>query len=137
MDINAITNSMGAGNTTQTSEQEMGKEDFLKLMVAQFQNQDPLEPATNEDLVLQLAQFSTLEGTTNMNNSMEKFISNATISTASSLVGKEIVYLDGGHTVVGKVSKVNMNGSDFTMTVDGFNVQPSQLISVSEPQTQP
>ncbi len=137
MDINAVTNGMATGTTTQGAEQEMGKEDFLKLMIAQFQNQDPLEPATNEDLVLQLAQFSTLEGTTNMNTSMEKFISNATISTASSLVGKEIVYQDGAHTVVGVVNKVNMNGADFTMTVDGFNVQPSQLISVSEQPTQP
>ncbi len=123
----------GAGGTTQLTQKEMGKDAFLQLMVAQFQNQDPLEPTSNENLVLQLAQFSTLEGTQNLNANFEGFVSNNNISSASTLIGKEIRYLDGGLTVGGVVDKVKFDASgDIRLEVDGFNVSPGQIISISE-----
>ena len=45
-----------AANTTNTDE-ELGKTQFLELMIAQLENQDPLDPAKNEDFIAQLAQF--------------------------------------------------------------------------------
>jgi len=120
----------GVGGTPQLEQKELDKDAFLKLMVAQFQNQDPLEPTSNENLVLQLAQFSTLEGTQNLNDNFTDFISNSNISSASTLIGKDVRYLDGGLTVGGIVDKVKLQGGDIMLEIDGFNVTPSQVISI-------
>lgn len=63
---------------------ELGKEDFLMLLVTQMQYQDPLEPTNNTEYVTQLAQFSELEAMQNLNET-------ANNSTAYSLVGKEVL----------------------------------------------
>ena len=61
---------------TQTSSDlnvaSLGEDDFLKLLIAQMQNQDPLNPASNTEFVAQLAQFSTLEQLTTMNSNLEE-----------------------------------------------------------------
>ncbi|MCB1686733.1 MAG: flagellar hook assembly protein FlgD [Pseudomonadales bacterium] len=82
--------SPGSGGETQ----ELGKNEFLKLMIAQMNNQDPLDPAKNEDFIAQLAQFSTVEGIENLNGSMAGIASAMQSSLtiqASSLVGRSVM----------------------------------------------
>lgn len=57
-------------NNTKSAESAMGKDAFLKLLVTQLENQDPLNPTDNTEFVAQLAQFSSLEGIQNLNSSM-------------------------------------------------------------------
>lgn len=57
-------------NTTQKSNDELGKDEFLKLLIAQMQNQDPLDPQDNGEYIAQLAQFSALEQMTNVADAM-------------------------------------------------------------------
>lgn len=63
----------GTGNTakTKSAEDTMGKDAFLKLLVTQLENQDPLNPTENTEFVAQLAQFSSLEGIQNLNTSLD------------------------------------------------------------------
>ena len=72
---------------------ELGRNEFMKLMIAQMNNQNPLKPQENGDFIAQLAQFSTLEGIENMSGSMESmnksYKSNQAL-TASSLVGGSV-----------------------------------------------
>ena len=56
------------------TKEEMGKQEFLTLFTAQLQNQNPLEPVKNEAFLAQLAQFSQLEALTNMQGSLDKFV---------------------------------------------------------------
>src|SRR4051812_8055863 len=51
---------------------ELGKDDFMKLMSAQLKYQDPINPMKNEEMAAQLAQFSALEQMMNVNNTLEK-----------------------------------------------------------------
>jgi flagellar basal-body rod modification protein FlgD len=58
--------------TKSTSKSTFGKDDFLKLLVAQLKNQDPLSPMKNEEFVAQLATFSSLEQLIEINDSVRK-----------------------------------------------------------------
>ena len=66
----ATTVSMGDSSSTTSTTEELGKDDFLLLLVTQLQNQDPLNPTDNTEFVSQLAQFSSLEGIKNMEETM-------------------------------------------------------------------
>ncbi|BFM16592.1 flagellar hook assembly protein FlgD [Maricurvus nonylphenolicus] len=72
---------------------ELGQSAFLELMIAQLNNQDPLNPEENGDFIAQLAQFSSVEGIDRLNNNFEgftnSFMSNQALQ-ASSLVGRSV-----------------------------------------------
>lgn len=79
-----------------TSE-DMGKQDFLTLFTAQLQNQNPLEPVKNEAFVAQLAQFSQLEALTNMQTSLDSFVTSMSgerMLNSASLIGKKVAMTD-------------------------------------------
>ncbi|HMB16099.1 MAG TPA: flagellar hook assembly protein FlgD [Pelovirga sp.] len=72
----------------------MGKEDFLKLLVAQLQHQDPLNPADPTEFTAQLAQFGQLEQLTNANKSLEqlgRMSGEMEKMSALSLIGQDVV----------------------------------------------
>lgn len=72
---------------------ELGKDEFMKLLVTQMENQNPLEPQDNGEFIAQLAQFSSLEGIDNLNDTMSGFVnsfqSNQALE-ASMLVGRQV-----------------------------------------------
>lgn len=73
---------------------ELGKNEFLKLLVTQMNNQDPLSPQENGEFIAQLAQFSTVEGIETLNTSMESLLTGYQSSQAlqaSSLVGRTVI----------------------------------------------
>jgi flagellar basal-body rod modification protein FlgD len=82
----------------------MGKEDFLTLLVAQLQNQDPLNPDDPTEFTAQLAQFSSLEQLYNLNESMTGLTTaqaNSEKLAALSLIGKEVSYNGSSFTYDG------------------------------------
>ena len=72
----------------------LGQSDFLKLMTTQLQNQDPFAPMDNGDFIAQMAQFSTVTGIQEINNSIGKLVEEfdqARIATASNLLGHSVL----------------------------------------------
>jgi flagellar basal-body rod modification protein FlgD len=95
-----ISQIQSAGATAQqtaakTDPTSLGKDDFLKLLTAQLQQQDPTQPMDNTAFVAQLAQFSSLEQMNNVNDSLTKMLASQSTSlqtTAAGMVGKTAVY---------------------------------------------
>ena len=77
-----------------TQNKDLGKNEFLNLLVAQLNNQNPLEPQGNGEFIAQLAQFSQVEGIEKLNTSMGSMLSSFQSSQAlqaSSLVGRKVI----------------------------------------------
>ena len=94
--INPITTGGGisaAGGITATGDSTLGKDDFMKILVAQLQAQDPLAPMEGQEFASQLAQFSSLEQLTNVNSNLEAsqaFDLAMSNSAALALIGKNV-----------------------------------------------
>ncbi|SEI77884.1 flagellar basal-body rod modification protein FlgD [Allopseudospirillum japonicum] len=72
---------------------EMGKNEFLELMIAQMENQDPLQPQGNTEFIAQLAQFSSLEGMQNLNETVNQFgdmMRASQVVQASTMIGRDV-----------------------------------------------
>ena len=79
---------------TSAKKDELGKDAFLNLLVAQLNNQNPLEPHGNGEFIAQLAQFTQVEGVQQLNDSLGTLLSNYQSSQAlqaSSLVGRKVI----------------------------------------------
>jgi flagellar basal-body rod modification protein FlgD len=77
-----------------STNKELGKNEFLNLLVAQLNNQNPLEPQSNGEFIAQLAQFSQVEGIEKLNTSMGSLVTGYQSSQAlqaSSLVGRKVI----------------------------------------------
>ena len=103
----------------------LGQNDFLKLMIAQLQAQNPLEPSNGNEYVTELAQFTQLEQTTNLAGAGE-------LSSAVQLIGHTVSYANPttGEAATGVVQSVQSATSGPTVTVEG--VAGIKLSSITE-----
>ena len=113
-------------NTKGTS--TMGKDQFLQILVAEMQYQDPLEPTTNTEWVSQMATFSQIEELQNMSDSMTK-------GQAQNLVGKYVIMAttnSKGETkyVNGKVQTVEIREDGTYLSINGYLYNIDDLYSV-------
>ncbi|HEX9443632.1 MAG TPA: flagellar hook capping FlgD N-terminal domain-containing protein [Candidatus Binatia bacterium] len=93
MAISAVNQAQQSGGT-QPAGKSMGRDDFLKLLVAQLQNQDPLKPLDNQEFAAQLATFNSLDQLIGINQKLDDLQSQQQLAGqlgAVSLIGKEIV----------------------------------------------
>lgn len=109
---------------------DLGKDEFLQLLVCQMKNQDPLEPEKDTDFIAQLAQFSALEQMQNLNETVMN-------SQAFSLVGKYVLVnttaSDGKVSEVkGVVDYVTIKNGDAYMSVNGQLYSIDNLVEVRD-----
>src|SRR3954454_1636107 len=110
----------------------LGKDDFLKLMVAQMKNQDPMNPSDDKDNIAQMAQFSSLEQITNLANATQELADRVTTTQMLGLIGHSVSYVgDDGATATGTVQSVQVAGGSTKLTVDGkAGIDPSVVAEV-------
>ena len=109
----------------------LGQEEFLKLMVTQLKNQDPLEPMENGDFLAQMAQFSTVSGIGDLQTSFSDFassVANDQALQAANLVGRNVFVpleeglLPAGGTIQGEL-ELPASSSDVNLRVYDSNGQ--------------
>jgi flagellar basal-body rod modification protein FlgD len=99
---------------------ELGKNDFLKLMIAQLQAQNPLEPSNGTEYISELAQFSQLEQTTNLAQANTEDAASQRVAQAVGLIGHKVSYTDStGTAQTGTVQSVEITSGGATLTVEG------------------
>ena len=109
----------------------LGKDDFLKLLVAQLQHQDPMQPTDNAEYMGQLAQFSTLEQITNVGKEMERLRTSSQVDQAVALIGKEVGYTTADDTTAtGVVDAVSIDDGEIHLKVGDTKISPSDVVSV-------
>lgn len=92
-EVSAAATVASTSSTTQTGTTDLGEDTFLTLLTTQMQNQDPLEPMSNEDFVAQLAQFSSLEELQGISSGLESiYLLDASMNNAQmvNLIGQEV-----------------------------------------------
>ncbi len=97
--------------------QELGKDDFLKLLMAQMTHQDPTEPMDNSQFIAQMAQFSSLEQMYNVSNGFNKM---AQIMQSNEAAG-----------TLGKVVELDVEGEQVSGVVEGFTRGENPQIQVN------
>lgn len=111
---------------------ELGQKEFLKLLVAQLEHQDPLEPAKDTEFIAQLAQFSSLEQLQAMN---QTFVNNQAYNLVGKYVLAEVTTTgsDGMTTtsqVSGRVQGVYIENGKAELSVAGERVDPSKVLCI-------
>jgi flagellar basal-body rod modification protein FlgD len=109
--------------------QELGKDDFLKLLLAQLQNQDPTSPMENTEFVAQMAQFSSLEQMTNMSQGFTKMANLMTSSQAINTIGRTVEINLGDTTTKGVVQAVT-SGEVPQVMVNGMYYDMNKINAV-------
>lgn len=108
---------------------ELGKDDFLKILIAQLSNQDPTSPLENTEFIAQMAQFSSLEQMTNMSQNFEKMASFINTSEAQSMLGKT-VEVDLGETTAKGLVEGATRGTKPQVLVNGMYYSMDQIKAV-------
>jgi flagellar basal-body rod modification protein FlgD len=114
-----------SSDTVSGSQQTLTQNDFLQLLVAQMQNQDPVNPQSDTQMAAQMAQFTSLTQSSAMSSSLSMLQANSLIGSTVSL------QVDPKTTASGVVQGVVLNGTTPQVIVNGTNYNLSQVISVT------
>lgn len=108
---------------------ELGKDDFLKILIAQLSNQDPTSPMENTEFIGQMAQFSSLEQMTNMSQNFEKMSSFINSSEAQLMLGRTVEIDLGDTSTIGTV-EASTRGAQPRVLVNGMYYSMDQIKAV-------
>ena len=126
--------STGTGGAPRNTSGTLGKDDFLKLLVGQMKNMDPLGAGSSDpsQSMAQMTQYSILEQLTNLGKSNEALAQQTKLSSTVGLIGRTVSYSkDDGTPVEGKVEKVETAGDKITLTIGGTpGIDPDRVLEV-------
>jgi flagellar basal-body rod modification protein FlgD len=110
----------------------IGGNQFLQLLVAQLQNQDPLNPVSDRDFIQQLATLNTVQGIQDLNANFSEMLKLQQLTQGVELIGKTVTFAaDGGGTSAGTVDAVTVQNGQFVLSVGQARVTLDQIQSVA------
>ncbi|NLW24764.1 MAG: flagellar hook assembly protein FlgD [Clostridia bacterium] len=155
MGISAVSLYGNNNNSVEKDKQNLGKDDFLKLLITQMKYQDPLSPMEDTEYIAQMAQFSSLEQMQNLNSNIQlglgyltalqeelllAFESWQAVNSGMNLIGKEISGITAaGDTVTGVVEKVRFTSQGTLVVVNGIELNIHNILEIApvvQPETQ-
>lgn len=129
--------SIGAVGATSTnlSSSSINMQDFLNILLTQLTYQDPLKPMDNKEFMAQLAQFTTLGQTQELNGKIDSLLSTQASMQAIGLIGKTVTFTTDQGTASGQVMGLSWAGSTPQLSVLPQNGNSLTLISLSQVNT--
>ncbi len=111
-------------------------EDFIKMMITQLQNQDPMEPMKNDQLLSQMSQIGQMENSTQLQDSLKGLVQQNQIGAAGNLIGKNVQGTDEfNQSVSGLVTAVRVNKDSVSLELDsGKTLTLDKVTSIAAPQ---
>lgn len=138
-----ITMPVNSASGTQAPKQLSSKslqlktEDFIKMMITQLQNQDPLEPAKNEQLLAQMSQIGQLQSATVLQESIKGMVLQNQIGSAGNLIGKMVEGMDDkNEKLAGLVTAIRVENDQVLLELDnGKGLPLARVTSIAASKT--
>ena len=110
----------------------LGKDAFLRMLLVQIRNQNPLEPISNNDFIAQLAQFSSLEAMQSLQATMQAQALTSNLSAGAPLIGREIkIHGPDGEDLFGTVDGIEQLDGEVFLRVGQTLVKMSQVLEIN------
>lgn len=131
--------SITAGATSSAQNQSsnaasINNDDFMKLLLAQLKNQDPMKPMDSNEMMGQIAQLNSLNTLMEIKSSLEDLNKSQSMNLATNMIGKTIKAVIGSNEdttiVTGIVSSMTMENGKAYVQVDGQNIEISKIVEV-------
>ncbi|TVY10652.1 flagellar hook assembly protein FlgD [Paenibacillus cremeus] len=123
--------------STTSSSSNLGKDEFLKILITQLKNQDPTQPLQDKEFIAQMAQFTSVEQLTNMNTEMK--LMRQSLGIASGLIGKNVTWTavdsTGASTVKsGIVDSIILKAGQQYVKVGSEDIALDSISQISNPE---
>jgi flagellar basal-body rod modification protein FlgD len=139
MDSAILNSSQTSGtnsSTTASSDRmnDLTSTDFIKMMVAELQHQDPMEPMSNTEMLSQISQMRQITSNDKLSAGIESLMQGEALSTASSLIGKTVTGVNTlGENITGKVDKITIEGGGIAkLHVGNSIVEITSITAINE-----
>lgn len=133
MSIGPIGSSATSSSTSsqQTGVSGLNQNDFLQLLVAQMQNQDPTNPVSSDQFLQEMASFTEVVDLSQLQTLTQSLLTNEVSTQGLALLGKQVTaQTSNGTQITGTVSELSMVNGQPMLTVNGTQVSVSQVVSV-------
>lgn len=136
MNVSSTTATSGAESSLSSAFTDpslgLGKDAFMKMLLVQIKNQNPLEPMGNTEFIAQLAQFSSLEALQNLQTTMKEQALASNLSAGAALIGREIkIFGPGGEDLFGTVDGIEQLDGKVFLRVGETLVKMSEVLEVN------
>jgi flagellar basal-body rod modification protein FlgD len=129
MEVSSIANT---SSTETQSSNSIGQEDLFKILLAQLQYQDPLEPIDNQEFIAQLAQFTDLEQSRSLNDKVDQMLISQSVNQSVTLLGRNIQAQLESVTEVGQVTAIAFEDGLPLITIQTADSRVISDISLSQ-----
>ncbi len=135
MNVASTSTNTGTGAYTEGAvrvpKKTLGQQDFLKLISVQLAKQDPMKPMEDTSFIAQMAQFSSLEQSSQMAKDMASLRSQVSLQSASSMIGRDVSIQTKTGDVRGTVDSIKSYDGDVTVGVNGLFYSLSNVVRVA------
>ncbi len=131
LDNNALASAKPASE--RAKQEALGQADFFKLLTTQLASQDPLEPMDDTAFIAQMASFSELEMTSQMNDNLERFTNLQQFQASQGYIGKKVTVIADGEEITGIAQAVEREDEDTRVFVDGRGYNANTVFKVEQP----
>ena len=103
---------------------------YMKLLIAQLKNQDPMDPMSNAEMVSQMADLTAVEGMNKLNATFGEVLRLQQLTSGTQLVGRDIEFVAGDQVLQGTVDSVSTTGDAIRLSVGVHSINLDSILKI-------